>query len=61
MSAAWAAVIIAGLANGAGLLTLAWRTGRWTGTVTAALGELRRIATDHETRIRALTGGRRHG
>lgn len=54
MTAPWAAVLIAAAANAGGLLILAWRTGRWAGGVNAALGELRRIVTDHETRLRSV-------
>ena len=60
MTAAWAAVVVAGAAQLAGFAILAWRAGRWAGSVNANLGELRRIATDHESRLRVLQGGRRH-
>jgi hypothetical protein len=60
MNAAWAAVLAAAITNISGFGILAWKAGRWAGGVNASLDELRRIAKDHERRLRVLTGGRHH-
>ena len=59
MSAAWAAVAVAGTANLAAAGILVWKTGRWAGQLAATLDELRRIGKNHERRLRVLEGDRR--
>lgn len=59
MTASWAAVAVAGLMMGGGLLTALWRGGRRDGKLDQLLEELTALGKDHEVRLRVLEDRRR--